>query len=155
MSHISKKIFYEDIRYALFQMYPNAYLATWNAAEEWGLVSETALDFRLFSPSFQQDEIKTVFGISLILKKIPSSFMYGTVVLKSQTGEFAVSDIHKTIIDSLLFPNLAGDSENITEMMESYFQNRLCDEKKLLQYAKKSGVPSIISTILQFKKDLM
>lgn len=154
MQHISKEQFYEDIKSALYQMYPEAYLAAWNAAEEWGLVSETALDFRLFSSSFEKDETKTVFGILLILKKIPSELMYGIELKESRNGTFAVSDIHKTLIDSLLFSDFAGDRETLSEMLESYFQSQLCDEKKLMQYAKKSGNPTIISKILQFKKDL-
>lgn len=154
MQHINKEQFYEDIKAALYQMYPEAYLAAWNAAEEWGLVSETALDFRLFSPSFEKDETKTLFGVGLILKKIPSELMYGIELKESINGVFAVSDIHKTIVDSLLFSDFAGDRETLSEMVESYLQSQLYDEKKLMQYAKQSGQPTVISKILQFKKDL-
>lgn len=152
MQAISKDQFYKDIKAALYKMYPDAYLATWNAAEEWGLVSETALNFRLFSSSFEKDEIKKMYGIELVLKKIPAEFMYGTVLCDSEEGGFVVSDIHKTVLDVLLFPELSGDSENITEIMENYFQSQLCDEKKLLQYAKKSGRATTVSKIMQFKK---
>lgn len=153
MRPITKEFFYEDIRSALCRLYPDAYLGGWNAAEEWDLTNAMPLDFCLFSPFFEKDEAKRLFGIDFFLKKIPLALNYAIERKEGLNGTYAVSDVHKTVVDVLLFEELSGGKEEVIEIVKNYFHSPLCDENHLLFYAKKSGHQRLVSNILHFQKD--
>lgn len=137
--------FYQDVRGALCQLYPTAYLTSWSGAEFHDLTASSSTDYVLFSNDVAQDTSVHHYRQLVIIKKIPFRVQEGLIRVSSPNGGFVVADVHRTLVDMLYDPVLAGGDEILTEAWEAYFNRPDCDFNRLIAYAEKSKMTSVLT----------
>lgn len=139
--------FYQDVRGALTRLYPGAYLTSWSGAELHDLTASAARDYVLFSAAFEEDGNARHYNQLVTLKKIPMAADIGLVRIPSPAGGFMAADVHRTVIDMLYDPVLAGGDEIINEAWDNYFARTDADFNTLCRYAETCGMQAVLTAL--------
>lgn len=129
------------------RLYPKAYIGGWNAAEKWDLLDEGTRRITLFS--VEDIPEKELYGVDLRVQILPPDLYFGVVKMDSPMGGYLCSDIEKTILDSICYPEMFGDNLNVKDIFKNYMQRDDKDFKKLQDYFKKSGHPERLVQVMK------
>ncbi len=146
---IDEDVFFNDVMGSLNKIYPHAYFSAWSGAEIHELTDSKPNDYTLFSHQFETDEIVFYFNQKVILKKTPKTTNDHILTIESPNGFFRVADIHQTLVDCFFDTKLAGGTEIIKNVIQSYNESADADFLTLIQCAKKSNMPQVVSSLLK------
>lgn len=146
---IDEDVFFDDVKGALNKIYPHAYFSSWTGAEIHELTDSKPNDYTLFSNQFESDQVVSYFNQKVFLKKTPKTTAEHILTIESPNGFFRVSDIHQTVVDCFFDVKLAGGKEIIKDVIESYKSSENADFTILIQCAKKSNMPLVVSSLLK------
>ncbi|MBO5997869.1 MAG: hypothetical protein J6P93_05025 [Alphaproteobacteria bacterium] len=139
--------FFADPYVFVGNLYSQAYIGGWNAAERLGLLDESTRNITLFSP--EKISQKDIYGVNLQVQNMPKNLFFGTESVVTPFGEYVSSDLEKTIVDLALYPDMFGDKENRTSILKNYLQRDDKDLKKLQNYFQKSGRPELMVRLMK------
>lgn len=144
---ITEDEFFEDTYGSIGKMYPNAYIGGWTAAEKLDLLEEGSRHITLFSPA--QITEKEIYGIHLETQVLSPEQMFGTTEEESLLGTYRCSDLEKTIVDLMLYPQMFGDKLNQQDILKNYMQRPDKDLQKLQTYFKLIKRPDLIIRVIK------
>ena len=96
------------------------YIGGWTAANKWELLMDWTID--IFRFSTERSDKFTI--------KIPKHLAFGIYE--------GYSDLHKTVIDAILYPDHFGGTDYVAMIKENYASHPNKDFKILKQYAQKT-----------------
>lgn len=134
--------FFQDPYGCIGSLYPNAYVAGWNAAEKWDLLDESTRDITLFSP--KKILKKSIYGVKLHTQILPPEHFFGLTEITTPFGKYLCSDLEKTVVDAMLYPDMFGGERNHKDIIENYMQRDDKDLTKLRIYFRKVGHPGLM-----------
>ncbi len=120
-------------------LYEPCYIGGRTAAEYWDLTEQIFRDIVVLTSSPIRSRSQRKHGTIFTIKKISSNHLFGTTTIWRSRTKVLVSDIHKTIIDMLMYPELGGGIQHVADSLRTYFSHEDRDVRKLLDYAKLSN----------------
>ncbi len=144
---MTEEDFYTNPYSFLSQQYPDAYIASWSAADAWGIIDELSRRVILFSLTIQED--KKINGIDVLIKKVPPSLFFDIVEKQEDAGTYKISSPTKTVLDCMAYPELAGGKRQVDYLFSIYKETKYYDEQALFCGAKKMLSPDKISALIK------
>lgn len=118
-------------------LFENAYVGGWSAAEHWGLTEQLFQSICVITAQNVRQKNINIQNTSFYLKHVKDSLLFGFKNVWQQNIKIQVSDPHKTIIDMLDDPALGGGIHHVDACLRTYLNSNLFNESKLLEYAEK------------------
>ena len=148
-------ILYEDPYLEIAKKYPDAYVASWSAAELWDMIDELPRDIILFSKNLETTN--NICDLNVRIKKVPEHFFFDMELQKADEGGFYISSPTKTMADCFAFPEWAGGERQVDYIFSIYSESSLYNPTLLLKYAKKllpaQKVSHVLKLIQEVKND--
>ncbi|MDR0741190.1 MAG: hypothetical protein LBF28_00245 [Rickettsiales bacterium] len=113
----------------LSKIEPPLYIGGWSAANHWGLLDDYTLKTFVFCHKTQAQ--RQLVSDKLEIQPVSPHLFYGLI----DVGGAALSNIHKTLIDAILYPDFFGGTENVNRMIESYKAHSEKNYEVLKKYA--------------------
>lgn len=120
-------------------LYDPCYIGGRTAAEFWDLTEQIFRDIVVLTSSPIRSRSQRKHGTVFTLRKVREDRIFGTQTVWRSRTKVSVSDIHKTVIDMLEYPDLGGGIQHISDCLKAYFLHSDRDERKLLEYAKQNN----------------
>lgn len=113
------------------------YVGGRTAAEHWDLTEQIFRDIVVFTnvPIRSKQQVKH--GITFTLKHIGQELIFGTRGVWRGKTKVMISDVHKTIIDILNFPDMGGGIQHVTDCLKAYLEQSDRDDNKLIEYVER------------------
>lgn len=139
------------------QLYSPCYLGGWSACQHWDL-TEQIFDKTLVLTSKRINGKEQIAGnMHFLIKKIDPTKFFGLKTIWKESVKVQISDVHKTIVDILDDPVLAGGIRSVADMLQKYLKSEDFNSSLLLEYALKMHNKTIFKrlgfllSILKFK----
>ncbi len=123
------------------------YIAGRTAAEFWDLTEQIFRDIVVFTVNPKRSKTLIKSGTEITVKQVSSSYLFGTKTVWRERTKVQVSDLHKTIIDIIAFPNFGGGIQHVADCLLSYYKREDKDPNLLLEYAKRSNNGAIFKRL--------
>lgn len=120
-------------------LYEPCYIGGRTAAEYWDLTEQIFRDIVVLTTSPLRSRSQRKHGTIFTIKKINSDQLFGTTVIWRSRTRVMVSDVHKTIIDMMMYPEIGGGIQHVADCLQRYFFHEDKDVRKLMDYAKQSN----------------
>lgn len=120
-------------------LFEPCYVSGWSAAHHWGLAAEAPDAVYLFSAKPQRRGERLVAGTAYRVRRAPKDHLFGTESVKAGAATVEIADPHRTLIDVLDAPEMAGGGERMLDIAAAYWQRPDADPQLLLKYALKIG----------------
>jgi len=117
------------------QLYPPCYIGGWSACEYWGFTDQIFSSIVVLTAKRVNGKEQMAGNMTFLIKKQDSEKMFGLKTVWKESIKAQVSDPHKTIIDLLDDPVLAGGIRSLSDMLQKYFQSEHLNIATLLEYA--------------------
>jgi predicted transcriptional regulator of viral defense system len=117
------------------QLYPPCYIGGWSACEYWGFTDQIFSSVVVLTAKRVNGKEQMAGNMTFLIKKQDSEKMFGLKTVWKESIKVQVSDPHKTIIDLLDDPTLAGGIRSLFDMLQKYFQSEHLNTALLLEYA--------------------
>jgi predicted transcriptional regulator of viral defense system len=117
------------------ELFSPCYLSGWTAAEYWNLTEQIFNTIVAFTASPQRKSEHTIAGIRYRTNQINSKNIFGTKKLWINNKQVLIADIHKTLVDVLMYPSIGGGGEHVVKIAKNYWKNKEADPNKLLEYS--------------------
>jgi predicted transcriptional regulator of viral defense system len=128
-------------------LFDPCYVGSRTATEYWDLTEQIFRDFVVFTATPQRSTRVQIHGATFTLKKVSDSDLFGTKVVWRGRTKVMVSDLHKTIVDILAYPDLGGGIQHVSDCLRAYFAHEEHDPRKLLEYAKQANNGAIFKRL--------
>ncbi|MDR1476890.1 MAG: type IV toxin-antitoxin system AbiEi family antitoxin [Rickettsiales bacterium] len=119
------------------EIFGDAYVGGWSAAEHWGLVHDASRAIHVMTASPREDT--EVEGIRFKVQAVPEKLFFGFARAGGDKRGWQVSDLEKTLVDCILYPAMAGGRAQVEEIIEEYSIHPERDLARLLKYSMKAG----------------
>jgi predicted transcriptional regulator of viral defense system len=131
------------IAYALFSP---CYLGGWTAAQYWDFTDQIFNDTVVFSckRSRLQHQVGSHF---FIVKHTSPAKMLGLHTIWKENVKILISDPHKTIVDMLHDPSIAGGIRSLFDFFQQYLRSPHKNLDLLIEYAKKMSNRTIFKRL--------
>lgn len=117
------------------QLYPSCYIGGWSACEYWGFTDQIFNSTVVLTAKQINGKQHTVGKMNFFIKRQNVKKSFGLENVWKETIKVKVSDPHKTIIDILDDPSLAGGIRSAADILQKYLQSKYFDSALLLKYA--------------------
>jgi len=114
------------------------YVGGRTAAEHWDLTEQIFRDIAVFTNASIRSRQQVKHGVTFTLKHVGNELIFGTSVVWRGKTRVMISDVHKTIIDMLNFPDMGGGIQHIKDCLTAYLARPDRDDNTLIEYAKRS-----------------
>lgn len=121
------------IAHALFSP---CYLGGWTAAQHWDFTEQIFNNTFVFSTRKLGHSHQKIGTQNFIVKRTATKKMFGLKPIWKDSTKVLISDPHKTIIDILADPSIAGGIRSGLDFLESYLHSPHKNMELLLEYAK-------------------
>lgn len=129
------------------QLYSPCYLGGWSACRHWDL-TEQIFDKTLVLTSKRINGKEQIAGnMHFFIKKTDSTKFFGLKTIWKESIKVQISDPHKTIIDILDDPALAGGIRSAADMLQKYLKSEDFNTSLLLEYAFKMNNKTIFKRL--------
>ena len=128
-------------------LFAPCYIAGRTAAEFWDLTEQIFRDIVVFTAKPKRSKTLIKSGTEITVKQVGISYLFGTKTVWRERTKVQVSDVHKTIIDMVAFPNFGGGIQHVSDCLKSYYKRDDKDPKQLLEYAKLSNNGAIFKRL--------
>lgn len=118
------------------QLFRPCYIGCWTAANYWGITDQLFLDTWIVTAQKVFVKKRTVADHAFILRQVPEEHFFGLKYEWIENNKVLISDLHKTVLDSLCFPE-AFSAQSMIDIMKSYLDSNGKDIEILIDYAKK------------------
>lgn len=119
------------------QLYSPCYIGGWSAAEYWGLTDQIFTSLIILTKNNVSNKKQVIGNLNINLKNISSKKYFGLKTIWKDSLKVYVSDPHKTIIDFMDDPTIAGGIRSSIDMLKKYFASEHFSPEVLLKYAEK------------------
>lgn len=119
------------------QLYPPCYIGGWTACEYWGFTDQIFSSVVVLTSKRINGKEQVAGSMTFIIKKQDSDKLFGLKTVWKESIKVHVSDPHKTIIDMLDYPALAGGIRSLSDMLYKYLQSEFFNPALLIEYADK------------------
>lgn len=119
------------------QLYAPCYIGGWSASEYWGFTDQIFSSVIILTTKRINGKEQIAGNITFLIKKLDSEKIFGLKTVWKESIKIQVSDPHKTIIDLLDDPLLAGGIRSLTDMLQKYLQSEHFNLGILMEYAEK------------------
>lgn len=120
-------------------LFDPAYLGGRSAAEHWDLTEQIFGDLVVMTSRRVRARDVVRHGVRFRLKHIAPEALFGTKVVWRQNTKVSVSDVHRTIIDMLVDPELGGGLQHVADCLAIYLSRRDRDDERLIAYGQRLG----------------
>jgi predicted transcriptional regulator of viral defense system len=129
------------------QLYSPCYIGGWSACQHWDF-TEQIFDKTLVLTSKRINGKEQIAGnIHFLIKKIDAKKIFGLKTIWKESAKIQISDPHKTIIDILDDPALAGGIRIVSDMLQKYLQSEHFNSTLLMEYAFKMNNKTIFKRL--------
>jgi len=123
------------------------YIGGWSAAQHWDLTDQIFESTIILTTRHLEKKNWSLGDLRLIVTKIPPNQMFGLQVVWQDGIKVHVSDIHKTIVDMLNTPALAGGIIPFVDFFLKYLSKDNCSPIVLFEYAQKMNNKTIFKRL--------
>lgn len=127
----------EDAWSIAMELFSPCYISGWTAAEHWELTEQIFNATVVFTTQKQRKNTVDIAGLNYRTKTIPSKDIFGTKKIWSSNTPILMADLHRTIIDALDEPEIAGGGRHTIDIVKAYIQHKEANPDILFQYADK------------------
>lgn len=120
-------------------LYDPAYIGGRTAAEHWDLTEQIFRDIVVFTERTVRAKNQECHGTHFTLKHVRRNLIFGTKSVWRGRTKIAVSDVHRTIVDMLNYPDLGAGIQHVADCVEAYFDRKDRDDDRLVTYADRLG----------------
>jgi len=115
------------------------YIGGWSACEHWGLTDQLFRDVVVFSAHQVRDRHPVIQSTPFVVKVVPAEKLFGTRVVWRGSSRISVSDPSRTLVDLLDDPNIGGGIRHVAEIVRTYFDSELRNDRLLLENLERFG----------------
>lgn len=123
------------------------YIGGWSACEHWGLTDQVFREIMVISGRHVRHRHIVIQGVPYRIKVRSPDMLFGTRTVWRGRVHVAVSDPHRTIVDILDDPSLAGGMRHVAEVVQTYFSGEQRHDDRLLEYAERLGNRSVFKRL--------
>jgi predicted transcriptional regulator of viral defense system len=116
-----------------------SYIGGWTAAEHWHMTEQLFRSIFVFTARPIRARELVIQGVSFTLRGIKQTAIFGTRTLWRGHTRVAISDQHRTIVDSLANPATGGGIRHVESCLKHYLADRESDRQILIRYAETLG----------------
>jgi predicted transcriptional regulator of viral defense system len=121
------------------ELYNPCYIGGRTAAEYWDLTEQIFRDIVILTSATIRSRSQRKHGTTFTIKKVSSAQLFGTTTIWRSRTKVMISDLHKTVIDMISYPELGGGIQHVTDCLKTYFSHDNRDVRKLFDYAKQTN----------------
>lgn len=129
------------------QLYPPCYIGGWSACEFWGFTDQIFSTVVVLTAKKINGKEQMAGNMTFLIKKKAPQKMFGLKTVWKESIKVQVSDPHKTLIDLLDDPALAGGIRSLADMLQKYFQSEHVNTDMLLEYADRMNNKTILKRL--------
>ena len=111
----------------------------WSACEHWNLTDQIFNAVCIYSTRRLRRRSIEMQGTKFLVKTVAKRKMFGLTQVWMKGTPVKVSDPSRTVIDILDDPQSGGGIRHVADAIESYFHDKMADERQLLDYAARFG----------------
>lgn len=138
----------EDRWLAATVAFAPCYIGGWSALEHWGLTEQLFRTVMVFTTKRVRDRTQDLQGLSVRLKVVSPSKLFGTVPVWRGRTKVAVSDPSRTIIDALDDPSVGGGMHHVAGAVAEYFGSKEHrDDDLLIGYGDRLGNKTVFKRL--------
>lgn len=128
------------------KLFAPCYIGCWTAAHFWGLTDQLFIDTWVVTIQKVFRNKKTVSDHHYFLRQVKESYFFGLKTEWINGNKVMISDLHKTVLDFLCFPDLFT-SRSIIDIFQAYLLSSGRDINILAQYAQRVENKSVLKRL--------
>ena len=129
----------EDPWLVAMDAFAPCYLGGWTACAHWELTEQLFRDVMVFSSKPMARRRFEIQGTSYRVKVVAADRMFGMSTVWRGRTRVRISDASRTLVDVLADPATGGGIRHVSEVVASYFRSDSRADRKLVDYAARSG----------------
>lgn len=119
------------------ELFSPCYISGFSAAEYWDLTEQVFNTIVVFTTRYQRKSDRRMAHIHFRTHRIPERELFGTKKIWRNNIPVPVADRHRTVIDALDIPKLAGGGRHMMDILRAYWTSSDSNPELLLKYALK------------------
>lgn len=127
----------EDPWAVAMELFAPCYISGFSAAEYWDLTEQVFNTLVVFTTRHQRKSTRQIAHINFRIHRIPERALFGTKKIWRNNVAVIVADRHRTVVDALDIPELAGGGLHMMDILRSYWKSGDSNPEFLMQYALK------------------
>lgn len=127
----------EDPWAMAMELFSPCYISGFSAAEYWDLTEQVFNTLVVFTTHHQRKSTRQIVHIHFRIHRIPERELFGTKKIWRNNIPLHVADRHRTVIDALDIPELAGGGRHMMDILRTYWTSSDSNPELLLKYALK------------------
>jgi predicted transcriptional regulator of viral defense system len=120
-------------------LFAPAYVGGRTAAEHWDLTEQIFNDIVVMTTRTVRQKTQQLHGTIFTIKHIDDRAFFGTKTLWRGRTKVMVSDLHRTVVDMLDDPAVAGGIQQVSDCLSEYFKRGDRNDQLLLEHADRLG----------------
>ena len=137
LSSLSPETIPEDPWALAMELFRPCYISGFTAAEYWGLTEQIFNTVVVYTTQIQRKTIQRIANVTYRTHRIPKHELFGTKKVWRNNFPVLLADQHRTLIDVLDHPELAGGGRHAMDITHAYWKSEKADPPSLLKYAEK------------------
>jgi predicted transcriptional regulator of viral defense system len=129
----------EDAWVLVPELFGNAYIGGWSAAEHWDLTEQIFRDICVFSARPVPKRRSVIHNIPFVVTHAPPETHFGTKTMWKKETKLLISDPTKTIVDMLSNPWTGGGIQHVADCLKEFLKSSHFNADRLVEYATKLG----------------
>jgi len=121
------------------ELFDPAYIGGWSAAEYWDLTEQMFRSILVYTVQPIRPREQTIQGIPFILKRSMPEKIFLTRPVWRGNNKVQISEIHRTLVDLLDDPAVAGFIRLSNSCLENYLESEQADLPQVLDYVARLG----------------
>jgi len=121
------------------ELFSPCYIGGWSAAEHWGLTEQLFRSTLVVTAANVRERSLTILGNEFRLFQVDKTRIKGTELIWRGTGQVAISDKERTIIDGLRNPELCGGMGHVIHIMSEYSKSSDYNFQKVIIHAQEAN----------------
>lgn len=121
------------------QLFGPAYIGGWTAAEHWGLTEQVFKSVLVFTTRPVRKARVTVQETPFVLHSVAADALFGTRPVWRGRIRVDISDPHRTVVDMLDDPRVAGGIRHADDCLGAYLASPAAAPEKLIEYGDRRG----------------
>lgn len=128
-------------------LFADCYIGGWTAAHHWGFTDQLYNDTLVLSNRRLSSVHQRIGDHLFIVRHITLKKMFGVKTVWRDNARVKISDPHKTIVDVLNDPSIAGGIRSVMDFLTHYLQSHDKNLDLVIDYAKKMGNKTIFKRL--------
>lgn len=137
----------EDPWVVAYGLFANCYIGGWTAAHHWGFTDQLYNDTIVLSNRRLSSVHQRIGNHLFIVRHVSPAKMFGTRTVWRERAKVKISDPHKTIVDVLNDPSIAGGIRSAMDFLTNYLLSPDKNLALIMDYAIKMGNKTIFKRL--------